>query len=149
MPFCKPQNHIVSIQILILLVYYTLCLFYNRCWPFSTTGVLNWSILLQLVSKDALKKQPHTIDVSDVPSLGIRFFNAKQGFNFIQSLEGSKICSIFSVIIWNSIYLKEDLVGFIILSGRTSSTHSFGLDFMRSQKATSEGVESIQSTSAP
>lgn len=46
-------------------------------------------------------------------------------------------------------YLKEALAGFSILKGSTSSTHSFGVDFMRSQRATSAGVESIHSTKVP
>lgn len=48
-----------------------------------------------------------------------------------------------------SAYLEAVLAEFNILNGSTASTHSFGLDFIRSQRATSAGVESIQSTRDP
>lgn len=52
--------------------------------------------------------------------------------------------------VWHtSTYLKLVLAEFNIRNGRMPSTHSFGVAFMRSQRATSEGVESIQSTTAP
>lgn len=46
-------------------------------------------------------------------------------------------------------YLRAVLAELSILSGRTPSTHSLGLARIFSHRATSGGVESIQSTSVP
>lgn len=67
---------------------------------------------------------------------------------FIQGFYLSKILLCSMEVWYTSTYLKV-LAEFMILNGSTASTHSFGVAFMRSQRATSKGVESIQSTNAP
>lgn len=67
--------------------------------------------------------------------------------SFTVLLPKNKLCSL--AVWYNLTYLKPLFAEISTLNGSKSSTHSLGVAIMRSQRAASCGLESIQSTGAP